>query len=101
MVPSCLNMKPAKSQINFHRHPNCDCWCFSTALQSLQTITLLRFVFMQSDLGEWLSVIGLPQYQKRLSDNGYDSITIVKDISWEDLQEIGITKLGKEPTLAN
>lgn len=49
----------------------------------------------QSDLGEWLSVIGLPQYQKRLCDNGYDSITIVKDITWEDLQEIGITKLGE------
>lgn len=55
---------------------------------------------MQADLGEWLSVIGLPQYQKRLCDNGYDSITIVKDITWEDLQEIGITKLGEEPTLS-
>lgn len=54
------------------------------------------FVAAQADLGEWLSVIGLPQYQKRLCDNGYDSITIVKDITWEDLQEIGITKLGEE-----
>lgn len=52
--------------------------------------------FTQSDLGEWLSVIGLPQYQKILCDNGYDSITIVRDITWEDLQEIGITKLGEE-----
>lgn len=41
-------------------------------------------------------MIGLPQYQKRLCDNGYDSISIVKDITWEDLQEIGITKLGEE-----
>lgn len=54
------------------------------------------FVAAQSDLGEWLSMIGLPQYQKRLCDNGYDSIPIVKDITWEDLQEIGITKLGEE-----
>lgn len=45
-------------------------------------------------------MIGLPQYQKRLCDNGYDSITIVKDITWEDLQEIGITKLGKEATMS-
>uniref|UniRef100_A0A096M5G4 Caskin-2 n=1 Tax=Poecilia formosa TaxID=48698 RepID=A0A096M5G4_POEFO len=52
-----------------------------------------------SDLGEWLSVIGLPQYQKRLCDNGYDSIAIVKDITWEDLQEIGITKLGHQKKL--
>lgn len=58
---------------------------------------ILCFVLtaVKSDLGEWLSVIGLPQYQKRLCDNGYDSITIVKDITWEDLQEIGITKLGE------
>uniref|UniRef100_A0A8C6LVP4 SAM domain-containing protein n=1 Tax=Nothobranchius furzeri TaxID=105023 RepID=A0A8C6LVP4_NOTFU len=47
------------------------------------------------DLGEWLSMIGLPQYHKRLCENGYDSISIVKDITWEDLQEIGITRLGE------
>lgn len=50
----------------------------------------------QPDLGEWLGAVGLPQYQRRLCDNGYDSIAIVKDITWEDLQEIGITKLGEE-----
>lgn len=50
----------------------------------------------QSDLGEWLSAIGLPQYQRKLSENGYDSISIVKDLTWEDLQEIGITKLGED-----
>ncbi|XP_026171470.1 caskin-2 isoform X2 [Mastacembelus armatus] len=55
--------------------------------------------YIPSDLGEWLSLIGLPQYQKRLCDNGYDSITIVKDITWEDLQEIGITKLGHQKKL--
>ncbi|XP_038592600.1 caskin-2-like isoform X3 [Micropterus salmoides] len=55
--------------------------------------------YIPSDLGEWLSMIGLPQYQKRLCDNGYDSIPIVKDITWEDLQEIGITKLGHQKKL--
>ncbi|XP_042252796.1 caskin-2-like isoform X1 [Thunnus maccoyii] len=55
--------------------------------------------YIPSDLAEWLSVIGLPQYHKRLCDNGYDSITIVKDITWEDLQEIGITKLGHQKKL--
>ncbi|KAF4092224.1 hypothetical protein AMELA_G00018440 [Ameiurus melas] len=48
------------------------------------------------DLGEWLSAIGLPQYHKKLLENGYDSINIVRDLSWEDLQEIGITKLGHQ-----
>ncbi|XP_068161535.1 LOW QUALITY PROTEIN: caskin-2-like [Antennarius striatus] len=55
--------------------------------------------YIPSDLVEWLSVIGLPQYQKRLCDNGYDSITIVRDVTWEDLQEIGITKLGHQKKL--
>ncbi|XP_037318825.2 caskin-2-like isoform X3 [Pungitius pungitius] len=55
--------------------------------------------FTPADLGEWLSGIGLSQYQKRLCENGYDSITIVRDITWEDLQEIGITKLGHQKKL--
>ncbi len=56
----------------------------------------MKFVCLfQSDIGKWLSAIGLPQYQKKLAENGYDSISIVQDITWEDLQEIGITKLGK------
>ncbi|XP_061555678.1 caskin-2-like isoform X2 [Phycodurus eques] len=55
--------------------------------------------YIPSDLGEWLSAIGLPQYLKRLSENGYDSIGIVKDLTWEDLQEIGITKLGHQKKL--
>ncbi|MBN3306341.1 CSKI2 protein, partial [Amia calva] len=52
--------------------------------------------YIPADLGEWLSAIGLPQYHKKLSENGYDSISIVRDITWEDLQEIGITKLGHQ-----
>ncbi|XP_034151137.1 caskin-2 isoform X3 [Esox lucius] len=52
--------------------------------------------YIPSDLVEWLSAIGLPQYHKKLSENGYDSISIVRDLTWEDLQEIGITKLGHQ-----
>nr|XP_057905551.1 caskin-2-like isoform X2 [Doryrhamphus excisus] len=55
--------------------------------------------YIPVELGEWLSAIGLPQYLKRLSENGYDSISIVKDLTWEDLQEIGITKLGHQKKL--
>ncbi len=55
----------------------------------------LNVSVVQSDIGKWLSAIGLPQYQKKLAENGYDSINIVQDITWEDLHEIGITKLGK------
>ncbi|XP_018617279.2 caskin-2-like isoform X1 [Scleropages formosus] len=52
--------------------------------------------YVPTDLMEWLSAIGLPQYHKKLSENGYDSISIVRDVTWEDLQEIGITKLGHQ-----
>ncbi|XP_060796311.1 caskin-2 isoform X2 [Neoarius graeffei] len=52
--------------------------------------------YIPADIGEWLGTIGLAQYQKRLAENGYDSINIVRDITWEDLQEIGINKLGHQ-----
>ncbi|XP_046709742.1 caskin-2 isoform X2 [Silurus meridionalis] len=52
--------------------------------------------YIPADIGEWLSAIGLTQYQKRLAENGYDSVNIVRDITWEDLQEIGINKLGHQ-----
>lgn len=40
-------------------------------------------------------MIGLSQYYKLLVENGYENIDFITDITWEDLQEIGITKLGK------
>ncbi|NWV20789.1 CSKI2 protein, partial [Origma solitaria] len=52
--------------------------------------------YIPADLVDWLSAIGLPQYHKKLVNNGYDSITIVTDLTWEDLQEIGINKLGHQ-----
>ncbi|XP_061472141.1 caskin-2 isoform X3 [Rhineura floridana] len=52
--------------------------------------------YIPDDLMEWLSALGLPQYHKKLVNNGYDSIGIVTDLTWEDLQEIGINKLGHQ-----
>ncbi|XP_078274257.1 caskin-1 isoform X6 [Rhinoraja longicauda] len=50
----------------------------------------------ENDLMEWLSIIGLAQYYKTLVENGYENIEFITDITWEDLQEIGITKLGHQ-----
>lgn len=50
---------------------------------------------LQANLAVWLSMIGLAQYYKVLVDNGYENIDFITDITWEDLQEIGITKLGE------
>uniref|UniRef100_A0A1A7W8I9 CASK interacting protein 1 n=1 Tax=Iconisemion striatum TaxID=60296 RepID=A0A1A7W8I9_9TELE len=52
-----------------------------------------------SSLGEWLSAIGLSQYHQVLVQNGYENIDFITDITWEDLQEIGITKLGHQKKL--
>uniref|UniRef100_A0AAQ4Q3I9 SAM domain-containing protein n=1 Tax=Gasterosteus aculeatus aculeatus TaxID=481459 RepID=A0AAQ4Q3I9_GASAC len=50
-----------------------------------------------ANLADWLSHLGLSQYYQVLVQNGYENIDFVSDISLEDLQEIGITKLGKKP----
>lgn len=42
-----------------------------------------------------MSHLGLSQYYQVLVQNGYENIDFVSDISLEDLQEIGIAKLGK------
>lgn len=49
----------------------------------------------QANLADWLSHLGLSQYYQVLVQNGYENIDFISDISLEDLQEIGITKLGK------
>lgn len=44
---------------------------------------------------EWLHMLGLEQYYNTLSQQGYDDLDKVTDITWEDLEEIGIQKLGQ------
>ncbi|KAG9349777.1 hypothetical protein JZ751_026130 [Albula glossodonta] len=55
--------------------------------------------YLQANLAEWLSMIGLSQYYQTLVHNGYENIDFITDITWEDLQEIGITKLGHQKKL--
>lgn len=50
----------------------------------------------QVDLLEWLCALGLPQYHKQLVSSGYDSMGLVADLTWEELQEIGVNKLGED-----
>ncbi|XP_067318273.1 caskin-1-like isoform X1 [Anolis sagrei] len=55
--------------------------------------------YKPANLALWLSMIGLVQYYKVLVENGYENIDFITDITWEDLQEIGITKLGHQKKL--
>lgn len=56
----------------------------------------LQGVLLQADLLEWLCALGLPQYHKQLVSSGYDSMGLVADLTWEELQEIGVNKLGED-----
>ncbi|KAK2507508.1 hypothetical protein MC885_015618 [Smutsia gigantea] len=56
----------------------------------------LMVVPFQTDLLEWLCALGLPQYHKHLVSSGYDSMGLVADLTWEELQEIGVNKLGHQ-----
>lgn len=58
---------------------------------------LTNVLSFQADLLEWLCALGLPQYHKQLVSSGYDSMGLVADLTWEELQEIGVNKLGKNP----
>ncbi|XP_044152904.1 caskin-2 isoform X1 [Bufo gargarizans] len=51
------------------------------------------------DLWDWLSQLGLPEYHKQLSENGYESLSSVTELTWEELQEIGIHSLGHQKKL--
>ncbi|KAE8579060.1 hypothetical protein XENTR_v10023887 [Xenopus tropicalis] len=55
--------------------------------------------YKPANLSLWLTMIGLIQYYKVLVENGYENIDFITDITWEDLQEIGITKLGHQKKL--
>ncbi|XP_077019908.1 caskin-2 isoform X2 [Tamandua tetradactyla] len=55
--------------------------------------------YIPADLLEWLCVLGLPQYHKQLVSSGYDSMGLVADLTWEELQEVGVNKLGHQKKL--
>ncbi|XP_061411979.1 caskin-2-like isoform X5 [Lethenteron reissneri] len=55
--------------------------------------------YRPAGLGEWLALIGLAQYHATLVENGYEKLEFVSEITWEDLHEIGITKLGHQKKL--
>jgi hypothetical protein len=43
---------------------------------------------------EWLRYINLEEYLDKLTADGYTTMEAVMDIAWEDLEEIGVHKLG-------
>lgn len=52
-------------------------------------------LFPQGDVVTWLRLLDLNQYYNTLISNDYDTMDKVAEITWEDLQEIGINRLGE------
>ena len=50
--------------------------------------------YLQSSVSEWLNLLHLSEYITSLERQGYADIDSVTDITWEDLEDVGITKLG-------
>lgn len=46
-------------------------------------------------LNDWLSGLRLSQYLPLLNEQNYEELSDIMDIAWEDLEDIGITRLGK------
>lgn len=46
-------------------------------------------------MAEWLQLLNLMEYTTTLLSEGYSDIDTVTDITWEDLEEIGIKRLGE------
>ena len=45
---------------------------------------------------EWLSLLRLEEYLSALKQQNYSTVQQVTQIQWEDLEDVGITKLGHQ-----
>lgn len=54
---------------------------------------------MQGSLEEWLQILRLEEYLPALLDQGYQTVDDVTQLTWEDLEEVGIVKLGHQKKL--
>lgn len=50
-------------------------------------------------MDEWLRLLRLEEYGSALEAQGYSSIDDVTQLTWEDLEDIGIVKLGHQKRL--
>ena len=43
-----------------------------------------------STIAEWLASLGLSEYTQRFADNSIDDISILRDLTDQDLKDIGV-----------
>ncbi|XP_068230578.1 caskin-2-like isoform X1 [Palaemon carinicauda] len=52
--------------------------------------------FIPGRLEDWLQILRLEEYTTSLKQQGYTSVEQMTQLTWEDLEDIGITKLGHQ-----
>lgn len=52
--------------------------------------------YIPGSLEEWLKLLRLEEYQSAFLDQGYQTVDAVAQLTWEDLEEFGIVKLGHQ-----
>lgn len=52
--------------------------------------------YFQGRLEDWLSLLRLEEYTTSLKQQKYVSVEQMTQLTWEDLEDIGITKLGHQ-----
>ncbi|XP_065218052.1 uncharacterized protein ckn isoform X3 [Planococcus citri] len=55
--------------------------------------------YIPGSLNEWLQLLRLEEYKPALASQGYETIEDVLQLTWEDLEDIGIVKLGHQKRL--
>lgn len=53
-------------------------------------------MLIQGSMDEWLRLLRLEEYAAALGCQGYSTIEDVTQLTWEDLEDIGIVKLGHQ-----
>lgn len=56
-------------------------------------------LIIKGSLDEWLRLLRLEEYGSALEAQGYSTIDDVTQLTWEDLEDIGIVKLGHQKRL--
>lgn len=63
-------------------------------------LTLLLFILItQGSIEEWLCLLRLDEYVQSLLAQGYETVHDVTQLPWEDMEDIGIVKLGHQKKL--
>jgi hypothetical protein len=55
--------------------------------------------YKPSDLIEWLTLLRLEGYYESLSQQGYSTVDDMLQLTWEDLEDIGVSRLGHQKKL--